>query len=156
MAFIAHAGNLTSPPMLRTSPTTGEVYTYAQVATADARTNPTTGEVTKGPRIIYNVYVKGPQAERLVECATECGNIPVVFVGTLRVSTYTTRSGQERLSYDVYAKHVGVEFSVPITAKLKPKTHATARHAPTSDEPTPGPIDWQEAPPASPLPTNPT
>jgi len=106
-SYITRTGNLAATPELRQ----GEKgpYTFARILVSDG-IRQEDGSYVDGPTIPYDVAVSGDKAVKLVDAATESGNIRIMFAGRYRVTEYQGENGP-RLQHRVNADEIAVSLT---------------------------------------------
>lgn len=110
MSYIVRAGNLAAPPTLHVSDRTGRSYARARVIVSDMRRDPETGTWNEIGKQGYAITVHGDAAKRLTDAAERCGNVRVLFAGTLTVRDYTREDGTTGSSHDVDVDEIGISL----------------------------------------------
>lgn len=110
MSYIVRAGNLAGPVKL-TQNTDGTHHGRAVVIVNDRAKDPETGKWKTVATTGYYLQVHGLAAVKLKDFQELNGNAAIIFSGTYRARTYTSQDGQERVSHDVVADHIGADIA---------------------------------------------
>ncbi|MBF4563355.1 single-stranded DNA-binding protein [Microbacterium sp. VKM Ac-2870] len=117
-SYIVRTGNLAATPELRH----GEngPYTFARILVSDG-IRQEDGTYLDGPTIAYDVAVSGDKAVKLVDAATESGNIRIMFAGRYRITQYQSENGP-RLQHRVNADEIAVSLTGQTIRVIKTTT----------------------------------
>lgn len=110
MSYIVRAGNLAGPVKL-TQNTDGTHHGRVTVIVNDRAKDPETGKWKTVATTGYYLQVHGQTAVKLKDFQELNGNATIIFSGTYRARTYTSQDGQERVSHDVVADHIGADIA---------------------------------------------
>ena len=123
-SYIVRTGNLAATPELRQ----GEKgpYAYARILVSD-RIRQDDGTYVDGPTIPYDVAVSGDKAVKLVDAATESGNIRIMFAGRYWVTEYRGENGT-RMQHRVNADEIAVSLTGQTIRVIKTTTPDPADH----------------------------
>ena len=111
MSYIVRAGNLAGPVKL-TLNDDGTHHGRVTVIVNDRAKNPETGKWKTVATTGYYLRVHGQTAVKLKDFQELNGNAAIIFSGTYRARTYTSQDGQERVSHDVLADHIGADITL--------------------------------------------